>query len=310
MRRSMLLWPLLPGLLALAGCDIEDFAASERSTTDFHYSYALKSGGRLSLENFNGSVEITGWDQETVDISGAKYAPTSELRDAIQIDISHSPDAVSIRTVRPSDRRGNMGARYVVKVPRRTQLERIVSSNGSLRVNGIEGDGRLKTSNAAVRAADLHGNLDVQTSNGAIDLQGLEGAATLHTSNGHIHAEDVRGSVDASTSNGGVNVRVAHSSGARPVKIETSNGGVDLTLDGPLQSDVRVSTSNGGITVRLPQSINARLIASTTNNSINSEFEVKTQGTVSKHHLEGTIGSGGPSIDISTNNGGIRLLKL
>src|SRR5579885_502067 len=77
MRRSMLLWPLLPGLLALAGCDIEDFAASERSTTDFHYSYALKSGGRLSLENFNGSVEITGWDQETVDISGAKYAPAS-----------------------------------------------------------------------------------------------------------------------------------------------------------------------------------------------------------------------------------------
>jgi len=70
---------LLPcaALLALAGCDIDEaFADSQRFTEDFHHSYALKSGGRFELESFNGSVEISGWDQDKVEINGTKYAST------------------------------------------------------------------------------------------------------------------------------------------------------------------------------------------------------------------------------------------
>src|SRR2546427_2428065 len=106
---------LFMGILLLAGCDWEDFGSSERYSTDFHYNYPLKSGGRVSLDNFNGSVEIAGWDQETVDVSGAKYGPTPEARDAIKIEVTPAPDSVTIRTVRPSERR-NVGARYVLRV--------------------------------------------------------------------------------------------------------------------------------------------------------------------------------------------------
>src|SRR5262245_57695932 len=122
---------LCAGLLVLAGCDLEDFGSSTQYSTDFHYSYPLKSGGRVTVETFNGSVEIAGWDQETVDISGAKYGATPEARDAIKIDIAPSPDSVAIRTIRPVERR-NVGARYVLRVPRRAQLDRITTSNGSM----------------------------------------------------------------------------------------------------------------------------------------------------------------------------------
>src|SRR5713226_1865969 len=114
---------LAPALLFMAGCDFEDFASSDRYTADFHYSYPLKSGGRVSVESFNGSVEITSWSQDSVDISGVKYAATSALLDAIKIDIVNSADSIHIRTVRPSERRGNMGAKYIIKVPRKTELE-------------------------------------------------------------------------------------------------------------------------------------------------------------------------------------------
>jgi hypothetical protein len=156
------------GLLGFVGCDIEDLdiGGSERYTQDFHYSYALQPGGRISVDNSNGSVEISGWDQDTVDISGTKYARTPELRDALKIEIDHTADTVHIRTVRPSDRRGSMGAKYIIKVPRRTELERIASSNGSIHTLDLEGPARLKTSNGAVRAENLRGSLDVQTSNG------------------------------------------------------------------------------------------------------------------------------------------------
>lgn len=311
MRRHMLVWSVAAGLLGLAGCDIDDLdmGGSERYTQDFHYSYALQPGGRLSVENSNGSIEISGWDQNTVDISGTKYARTPELRDALKIEVDHTSDAVRIRTVRPSDRRGNMGAKYIIKVPRRTQLERIVSSNGSIHTLDLEGPARLKTSNGGVRAENQHGSLDVQTSNGGIEVQNLEGSASLHTSNGRVRAEDVRGSIEADTSNGGIHVHLIKPEAGRPIKLETSNGGIELAMEAMNQNEIRASTSNGGITVHLPDNVGASLNASASNSSISTEFEVATQGAIQKHHLEGTIGSGGPMIDLSTSNGSIRLMK-
>lgn len=312
MRRRLLFLPLAAGLAFLTGCDWDDFcgAGSARYSEDFHHRYPLKPGGRLTLENFNGSVEISGWDQATVDISGAKYAHTPEMRDAIKIEITPSADSIYVRTVRPSERRGNMGARYVVKVPRRIELERIVSSNGTIRVTDVEGAARLKTSNGSVRAMHLAGNLEAQTSNGAIEVENLEGSASLRTSNGRVRAEGVQGALDASTSNGGISARIRKPDPSRPIKLGTSNGGVDLTLEAPLTSDVHATTSNGGITVHLPGSLAARVRAHTSNASISTDFEVKTQGALSKHHLEGAIGSGGPLLDLSTSNGSIRLLRL
>src|SRR5947209_7080178 len=95
---------LIMSVLLMAGCDWEDFGSSDRYSADFHYNYTLKPWSRVSLESFNGSVEIAGWDQETVDISGAKYGSTPEARDAVKIEVTPAPDSVTIRTIRPSDR--------------------------------------------------------------------------------------------------------------------------------------------------------------------------------------------------------------
>jgi hypothetical protein len=277
---------LCAGLLLLAGCDWEDFGSSTQYTTDFHYNYPLKSGGRVSLDNFNGSVEVAGWDQETVDISGAKYGATPEARDAIKIEVSPAPDSVAIRTIRPSERR-NVGARYVLRVPRHTQLDRITTSNGSMRVNSVDGPVRLKTSNGSMKVFNLTGSLDGGTSNGSVEVDNVKGDCTVRTSNGRVKAEGVKGAFDATT----------------------SNGSVDASVDELHPNGVRVATSNGGITLRLARTVNARLMARTSNSSISTEFDVSTRGTKDKHHLEGTIGSGGPVLDLSTSNGGIHVVR-
>ena len=33
------------------------------------------------------------------------------------------------------------------------------------------------------------------------------------------------------------------------------------------------------------------------------------KGVISKHHIDGTIGNGGPMFDLSTSNGSIKILK-
>ena len=313
MRKPVLLAAVSAALLLLAGCDwadMGDFGGSARFSEDFHHAYPLKPGGRLSIDNLNGSIEITSWNENSVQIDGTKYAPTLEMRDAIRIEISAQPDAIQIRTVRPSESRGSVGARYFIKVPRQTQLDRISSSNASIRIADVEGGARVKTSNGAVRTENLRGSLDVQTSNGSIEVRSQEGAAILRTSNGRITAEDIRGAFEAVTSNGRISAEIARPEAGRAIRVETSNGRVDLALDREIKSDVRVSTSNGSITLRLPDDAGGRLLAVTTNSTVHTDFDVKSDGPPNKRRLEGLLGSGaGPLFDLSTSNGSIRIVR-
>jgi DUF4097 and DUF4098 domain-containing protein YvlB len=306
--RKILIPAFAASLLCLTACDIEDLGSFERYNRDFHYSYPLKEGGRLSVETFNGAVEISAWGQDTVDISGTKYGPSQEAADALKIEVSNSSDTVSIRAVRPSERRNNQGARFVIKVPRGAVLDRIITSNGGVQVQDGMGPARVRTSNGQIRIQTLHGSLDAQTSNGAVELLDVEGNVTARTSNGRIHADGLRGSLDATTSNGGVDANLARAD--HPVRVETNNGHVDLTLPVNFSQDVHVSTSNGPITLRLPEHVNAHVLAQTSNSSVTTDFELRVQGEFTKHRMEGTIGNGGPMIDLSTSNGAIRLVKM
>jgi DUF4097 and DUF4098 domain-containing protein YvlB len=310
MRAKLLIPILAAALLCLAACDFEDFGGFDRYRQDFHYSYPLKSSGRLLVETFNGSVEVSGWDQETVDISGAKYGPTQEAADALKVAIDNSPDSVSIRVTRPSDRRGNMGARFVIKIPRAAYLDRIFTSNGSIRTLDGSGPARLRTSNGEIRVQALRGSLDAQTSNHSVELIDIDGDVKAHSSNGHIRAEGLRGSLEADTSNGSIHARLEQVPAGRPVRLETNNNSVELSLPANFANDIRVTTSNGGITLHMPYQVNAHVLARTNNSSISSDFEIGMRGEFSKNRLEGVIGNGGPLIDLTTSNGSIRLLKM
>jgi DUF4097 and DUF4098 domain-containing protein YvlB len=308
MRAKLLIPGLAAALLLLAACDIEDFGSMTRVSRDFHYSYPLKQGGRLSLETFNGSVDISTWDQDTVDVSGTKTGPSEDALEALKINVDHDADSVSVRAVRPVERRNNLGARFVIKVPRNTAYDRIVTSNGPIHVQDGIGPAKLRSSNGAIRIHSLHGSLDAQTSNGPIDLDDLDGDATLHSSNGHIHVEHISGALEASTSNNGIRAEIDRP--GHNVRVDSSNGSIDLTLPAGLSSGVRASTSNNSITVHMPIETNAHLIANTSNSSIESDFDMQVRGEIRRHHIDGNLGSGGPTIDLSTSNGAIRLLKV
>jgi len=311
MRTTILAAMAVAASTVLIGCDIEEFAGSSRFKEEFHYSYELKPGGRLSVESFNGSIEITGTDGDKVDISGTRYASTRELLSALQVDVVKTTDAVRIRAVRPSGRRGNMGASFTIRLPRKAEIERAETSNGSVRIEDVEGKARVVTSNGAVHALHLSGEVEATTSNGSIELTDSTGSAILKTSNGKISAMGVRGRFEAETSNASIEARVKEIDGALPLRLDTSNGAIRLTLEQNPRSEIRASTSNGSITLTAPSSFAARLKAGTSNGSISSAFNVGVEGGVkTKTRLEGTVNGGGPLVELDTSNGSINLEQL
>jgi hypothetical protein len=107
------------------------------------------------------------------------------------------------------------------------------------------------------------------------------------------------------TVNGGVDLDAAGTARA-----ETVNGGITARLgradwDGTLA----LKTVNGGIDLTLPEGLNADVKAKTVNGDIRTDFPITVQGSIGRHRLEGTIGSGGRLLELETVNGGIELKK-
>jgi DUF4097 and DUF4098 domain-containing protein YvlB len=310
-RRALLFG--LPIVLALTGCDVDDmgsWGSSDRFKEDFHYSYKLKPGGRLELSNFNGGVEIIAWEKDDVEVHGVKYASSEDVLRQMKIEADSQPESLRLKTVRPEGLRCNCGAKYVLRVPKKVWLSNIVSSNGGIKVEDVEGEARLESSNGSVKLYRHTGKVSVKTSNASIEAMSLNGDFSGRTSNGHVKVEGLKGAFEADTSNASIVARIEQLPPGRPVKADSSNGGIELYLSNFTDQPIEADTSNSSITLRLPASAGAELRASTTNGSISNDFELTSTGENSKRRVEGRIGTGGPLVRLSTSNGGIRVQKL
>lgn len=271
----------------LGGCLHVDFGPEDRYRESFHFNYDLQPDSRIELEGFNGPVEITGWEQNKVELSGERYASSQEVLNSIKLEIHNDAHLLTVRVNKPEQHFSSRGVKFILRVPRAVILSRIVTSNGPITVRDIDGDVRLHTSNGPVRLSDMAGAVDVQTSNGPVAAASLRGSAKIRTSNGPVRIADISGESN----------------------VTTSNGPVEITMSQPPRGGVRAHASNGAITLRLPSGTNARVAATTSNGSINSDFNVSGGDTENRHHLSGMIGTGGPLIDLTLSNGRISLLR-
>jgi hypothetical protein len=138
---------------------------------------------------------------------------------------------------------------------------------------------------------------------GDIRVQGLEGTLELNNVNGEIHARDVAGSVVAHTTNGDVKVTMTRVDPKAALSFATLNGDVDVSLPGSFRGDLRMRSDNGEIYTDFDVQLSPQP----------ARVEQQRQG--GKYRLEveqevrGTVGGGGPEVQLRTFNGDIYLRK-
>ena len=131
-------------------------------------------------------------------------------------------------------------------------------------------------------------DLDLSATNGGITIIGVTGNLRFDTTNGGVKLQDVGGRVNGDTRNGGLNVLL---SGSR-----WDGEGLD------------VETSNGGVTLSIPDGYNAELETRTVNGGLNIDFPITIQGELSSRRgITTTLGSGGPMVRVRTTNGGVKI---
>ena len=125
------------------------------------------------------------------------------------------------------------------------------------------------------------------------------------TVNGEMSAEGLKADVKASTVNGSVRVTTTGLAEASTVNgsVYVEMGRTDWT------NELEFSTVNGGLTLVLPASLNTEIRASTVNGDLVTDYPLTVTGRFGRRRMQGTIGSGGRSLSLSTVNGEIRLKK-
>jgi hypothetical protein len=125
------------------------------------------------------------------------------------------------------------------------------------------------------------------------------------TVNGDIDANDLGAHVEARTVNGDIDVSTAGSASANTV-----NGSITAAFAGSsLDDDLEFETVNGSIVLEIDGDVNADVTASTVNGRMETDFPLTISGRWGPRRLNGTIGSGGPDLSLSTVNGAIEIRR-
>ncbi len=207
-----------------AGSAAPGFAISK----DFDQSYPLQPGGSFELQNVNGTVEVQGWDRDTIEVHAVKTARNKEADlERVSIEVNANSHAVSVVTHYPQNEGVEVAVEYVIHVPHGARVEHLGTVNGTLRIAGVE----------------------------AVE--------DLHTVNGNIEVFEGGGSIHAHTTNGNVHLELAHMGRGRNDKgeatAESTNGSLLLAIPSDAQADVDARCLNGNFYSELPLSLESTL---------------------------------------------------
>ncbi len=265
-------------------------------TTQTDTTLAVKPGMRLEVTNFSGSVEVSGWNRNTLRLEAEHSTRTT-------IEIETSESAITVST---SGRRGHPGSvEFRIMVPRWMPL----SINGpftDVSVEGTKGGVAVETVKGDVNVKGGGGLLRLSTVQGEVTLEGARGRAKLGSVNGGITISDMIGDVDAETVNGDVVFDHVRSS-----VIDASTVSGSLNYLGDLLSGGRYQfeSHSGDVDVSLLDNPAARIVVSTFSGEFDSDFEVKLNELRRNRRFEFTLGSGSAQLGMESFSGSIRLRR-
>src|SRR5438270_5636805 len=189
-------------------------------TKEFNQTYPLQPGGSFGLQKVNGTVDVQGWDRDTIEIHAVKTAKHKESDlELVSIDVDAKPGIVSVATRYPQNEGVEVAVEYTVRVPHCAHVEHIGTVNGTLRVSGIEQVEDLRT---------VNGNIEVYEGGGSVHA---------HTTNGNVHLE------------------LLHVQDKNGAIAETTNGSLLIAVPADTQADVEARCLNGSFSSELPLSL-------------------------------------------------------
>lgn len=221
--------------------------------------FKLPASGRIEIDGGkNGGISLKGAEVSEVTVKACvnAWAATDEAAQAVGRNITISSSG-SIRAENSSDD-SNWGVSFQVTVPRNYNAN-LTATNGGISIYGVDGDLEFTTLNGGISLKEVSGNVRGRTTNGGLNVK-LTGTSwkgsglDVVTTNGGVNLsmpEGYAANVETGTVHGGyksdfpslnveriekwkaVRVNAPLNGGGAPIKVFTTNGGVNINVYGP-----------------------------------------------------------------------------
>ncbi len=266
----------------------------------------LEPGGRLTVVADAGSLTVTGSSS-----SGAHVLLTSDKDDfdsRFDLKFEELPGELRITMKKKESLSSwtswfnNSKIKFEIQVPTKTATN-LQTGGGHVKVRSLEGDANAETSGGHIEVADIQGNLSAETSGGHISVKNISGTANIETSGGHIEADGVNGNLVAQTSGGHIEITDAKGR----VDADTSGGHVEVTFAKGNAHGGKIESSGGGISVSVDPNVDLAIDASTSGGSVRTDIPVKIVGKVKGSSIKGTLGKGGETLYVHTSGGSVTI---
>jgi len=271
---------------------------------DINKTLDAASDGVISISNTSGSVEVTGWSRNEVEVTGTLGKDVEELI------FERDGDEVEIKVRAPKRNSHSISSDLVVRVPEKSSLH-ISSVSADIDIQNVRGEQRLHTVSGDIDSEVHAADIAIVTVSGDVELQGDDKSARidLETVSGDVEAQNLAGEVNSNSVNG--EVTLVNSSFER-VRLETVNGDVIFNAEMSDDGSFELETINGDMDIDFNDSISARFDIEAFNGDIRNCFgpePVQTSKYTPGTELKFTEGKGEGRVSIKTLNGDLRLCK-
>jgi hypothetical protein len=225
-------------------CGNENWRGDRQGVCEVREFTVAATAGPLTVQGTNGGIQVDGESRGDVHIAAKVVATASTEARARQIAaaVVLNPTADHVEAEGPRDLQDREGwsVSYRLTVPRVLDLN-LRTTNGGISIRDVESKVQFATTNGGVKLVSVSGDVRGRTTNGGVDVQ-LDGAAW----NGE--------GLDVETSNGGVRLTVPETYSAQ-LEVHTRNGGMNVDVPGAVQDrrarDVSVQLGSGGAPIKL-----------------------------------------------------------
>ena len=283
--------------VAASGCVIN--VDADQVVVREEKQFKVGPGAEVTLDTFDGSVQVESWNQAEVRVEIQKRGPDRDIAAALEVRSSQDGNRIRVEAPAPRVTREFVGfgnysgpsVSFVVRVPENVKLTAI-TRDGSIAVDKVTGTVNLKSGDGSIRANAVSGDVTMHTEDGSLSLVDVNGRLSLESGDGSIR---VQGRFD-------------------DLHVKTGDGSITIEAeDGSAMKDNwDISTGDGSISFQIPQRFSAEIDASSQDGRVRSDIDGLTASNDDdddRGTLRGRIGSGGHTVTIRSGDGSITVLN-
>ena len=278
------------------------FPAMGAAESEIERIVTARPDGVVTITNVAGSVVVTGWDRNEVEVTGTLGRGVEEL----EIDSGGRSVDIEVQLVRRS--RGRDGnADLEIRVPRGSDLDIEVVS-AEVEILEVSGEVTVESVSGSVDVEGRVEELDVESVSGAIDIDADAATAVVESVSGSIRLKGAMREIEAGTVSGGIEIEAGEISRA---DLESTSGRIEISGSLAGGAEIEAESHSGSVELSLPPDTSARFDVETYSGRITNELGPPAQRDRygPSQELEFSTGGGDARVEVTTFSGSVRLRR-